>query len=230
MILSCACGDSWSGRLDKEDIKTVCNAVASWQMGNFDRLPNGQDCFITQNQVHWSSAVLYEGMYRWAEYDSNGEIFTFLNGIGEDNGWGLYSLRTPYHADDICVGQMYLEMYSRYGNPRMLEPTLERARMVASNPSSAPLSKKDTIGRYDRWSWCDALLWHLRSMPPWPELPEKRSFWIIWTRSSGNVPIPSSTGMSAFTTGIASEGKTESLMGKASSGRVGMPGCLQALP
>ena len=157
MILSCACGDSWSGRLDREDIKTVCNAVASWQMDNFDRLPNGQDCFITQNQVHWSSAVLYEGMYRWAEYDSDGDIFTFLNRIGEDNGWGLYSLRTPYHADDICVGQMYLDMYSRYGNPRMLEPTLERARMVASNPSSAPLSKKDTIGRYDRWSWCDAL-------------------------------------------------------------------------
>ncbi len=157
LLLSASCTAGFSGRMDREDISAVCNAVASWQTDNFDRVPYGEEDFIADNQLHWSAAVLYEGMYRWAEYSSDERLFDFLRGIGETNSWKLYSSRTPYHADDICVGQMYIDMYRRYGEPEMLQATLERARMVSGNPSSAPLSKQDSTGRYDRWSWCDAL-------------------------------------------------------------------------
>lgn len=115
LLCSCGGGGNWSGKMKTGDIHRVCDAVASWQMENFDRQPNGSDCFIADNQVHWSSAVLYSGMYRWAEYSGDERVFDFLRGIGDTNGWGLYSQRTPYHADDICVGQMYLDMYERYG-------------------------------------------------------------------------------------------------------------------
>lgn len=157
LLCSCGGGGNWSGKMKTGDIHRVCDAVASWQMENFDRQPNGSDCFIADNQVHWSSAVLYSGMYRWAEYSGDERIFDFLRGIGDTNGWGLYSQRTPYHADDICVGQMYLDMYERYGEPEMMAATLERASFIAEHPSPSPLSKRDSIGRYDRWAWCDAL-------------------------------------------------------------------------
>lgn len=148
---------SYSGKMDKKSIRKVCDAVSSWQIDNFDKVPLGKKCFIADYQVHWSSGVLYAGMARWASYSSDERIFDFLKSIGDANDWGLYSARTPYHADDICVGQMYVDMYERYHDSRMLEATLVRALHVVSNPSQAPLSKKDKVGKHDRWSWCDAL-------------------------------------------------------------------------
>ena len=62
-----------------------------------------------------------------------------------------------YHADDICVGQAFIEMYRKVGDRRMLQPVLERAFYVASHPSKAPLLKTDAIGKDERWSWSDAL-------------------------------------------------------------------------
>lgn len=148
---------TYSGKFDQKSIREVCEAVSSWQIDNFDKQPLGNKCFIADYQVHWSSGVLYAGMSRWASYSSDERIFDFLKGIGEANDWSLYSARTPYHADDICVGQMYVDMYGRYHDSKMLEATLDRALYVASNPSHAPLSKRDKAGKHDRWSWCDAL-------------------------------------------------------------------------
>lgn len=157
LLLGCRPAGSFSPKMSIEDVQTVCNSVCDWQIANYDRFPNGTDCFIADLQVHWTSGVLDIGMYKWAEWTDNDAAFDFLKGIGEANSWGLYTLRTPYHADDICIGQTYIEMARRYGDPSMLAATLDRASFIASNPSSAPLSKKDTIGRYDRWAWCDAL-------------------------------------------------------------------------
>lgn len=148
---------SYSGKMDQKSIREVCEAVSSWQIAHFDKVPLGQKCFIADYQVHWSSGVLYAGMSRWASYSSDERIFDFLKGIGDANGWGLYSARTPYHADDICVGQMYVDVYNRYHDSKMLEATFDRALYVASNPSHAALSKRDKAGKHDRWSWCDAL-------------------------------------------------------------------------
>ncbi len=155
-ICICACG-----QLPKEFsdsyIVGIADRVASWQIENFDSLPDAQAESVVKNQLHWSNGVLYAGMFKWAERTDNQEIFDFLKGIGDSNDWKLYSDRTIYHADDICVGQTFVDMADRYCDSTMMLATLQRAEEIACNPSSAPLSKKDEIGKYDRWSWCDAL-------------------------------------------------------------------------
>jgi rhamnogalacturonyl hydrolase YesR len=52
---------------------------------------------------------------------------------------------------------MYLEMYKKHKQNKMIQPLKERAFYVATHPSDAPLSKNDKIGKDTRWSWCDAL-------------------------------------------------------------------------
>ena len=74
---------------------------------------------------------------------------------GERHGWNVYY--RFYHADDICVSQMYFDLYKRYGDKKVLKKTIERLDYVTQNPSKAPLLKTHPEGRDDRWSWCDAL-------------------------------------------------------------------------
>lgn len=160
-ILSAAllsgCSDNHTLDISIDEVKSVCDTVVSWQLANFDRVPLNAEAYIANYQVHWSAGVLYTGLFEWAEYSEDERIFDFLKGIGEANDWGLWERRTPYHADDICIGQMYIKMAQRFKAPQMMAATVERARFCAGNPATDPLSKKDDIGKYSRWSWCDAL-------------------------------------------------------------------------
>ena len=158
LAVSCVCACAQIPEEFSESfISGIADKVAAWQMENFDSLPDTQAESVVKNQLHWSNGVLYCGMFKWAERSDNQNIFAFLNGIGEANDWQLYSARTIYHADDICVGQTYVDMAERYCDSLMMQATLHRALEIAENPSSAPLSKRDENGKYDRWSWCDAL-------------------------------------------------------------------------
>lgn len=137
----------FSGKVQKSDIKEVCDAVTSWQIENFGDVRHGN--------LNWTNGPLYIGMFEWAGLTEDEGVFSFLRDIGKKNGWRMPS--RVYHADDICVGQAFIKMYLKYGDPKMLQPTLERAFYVASHPSDAPLSKSDEVGKNTRWSWCDAL-------------------------------------------------------------------------
>lgn len=137
----------FSGKATPEDIIAVCDTVAGWQMANHHLSRHGK--------LSWTNGALYVGMFEWAELNDDKEIFSFLKKIGKDNNWAMG--RRPYHADDICVGQTFIKMYKKYGDKKMLQPTLERAFYVASHPSKAPLTKADEVGKSERWSWCDAL-------------------------------------------------------------------------
>lgn len=158
IVALCLCS---CGRLPEEfsetRIREIADRVAAWQIENFDSLPDGQAESSVKNQLHWSNGVLYAGMFKWAERSENQQVFDFLRGIGEANGWQLYSGRTIYHADDICAGQTWVDMAERYCDSLMMQATLQRALEIAENPSDAPLSKRDKIGKDTRWSWCDAL-------------------------------------------------------------------------
>ncbi|MDD6150922.1 MAG: glycoside hydrolase family 88 protein [Bacteroidales bacterium] len=147
---------SFSGAFDLDSIRKVCDAAACWQMSHFSSVPKSDSVYIIHYQVHWSAGVMYAGMFDWANYSGNNDCFKFLKKVGDNNGWDLFNHR-PYHADDICVGQMYLKMGQKFGRRDWMQSTIDRAFYIASHPSQAPLSKKDFIGQYERWSWCDAI-------------------------------------------------------------------------
>lgn len=140
-------GTPFSGYLNKEDVEKVCNAVAEWQIANHDK--------VKHDQLDWTNGALYRGIVEWGKISDNQDCYDFMNAIGEKNNWNMGD--RPYHADDICVGQAFIEMYRKTGEKKMIQPVMERAFYVASHPSKAPLLKTDPVGKDERWSWCDAL-------------------------------------------------------------------------
>ena len=138
---------SFPGTLDTASVRRVADAVASWQMDHYPE--------VKYKSWEWTVGALYRGLYEWAELQDDGRIFAFLKNIGDTTAWACGP--RAYHADDICVGQTFIKMAQRYGDPAMMQPTLDKASWVVAHPSSAPLSFADKKGRSERWSWCDAL-------------------------------------------------------------------------
>ena len=137
----------FSDKMTEEAVKEVCQAVSNWQIDNFAN--------VEHKKAGWHNGALYIGMYHWADYAKDKKASSFLMGIGKELNWGL--LGRVYHADDICVGQMYIEMFKKHKKEKMIQPLKERAFYIASHPSDAPLSKNDPVGKSNRWSWADAL-------------------------------------------------------------------------
>lgn len=134
--------------LDKKSIQKVANAVFDWQI---------KDCqenkWSDNGARGWVNGVLYNGLFDWAQASGSKEYFNFLNKIFSRQDWQVGN--RMYNADDICVGQVYLDMYAKYKKAGMLTPTQARADWVIANPPAANIDI--TKGGSNRWWWCDAL-------------------------------------------------------------------------
>lgn len=137
----------FSGNLKKKDVEKVCHAVAAWQITHQQE--------VKHHPLDWTNGALYRGLAEWGKTSGNQACYQLILAVGEKYNWNMWD--RPYHADDICVGQAFIEMYRKTGDTRMLQPVKERAFYVASHPSDAPLLKTDPVGTNERWSWSDAL-------------------------------------------------------------------------
>ncbi len=137
----------FQGKMDKNSVAQVCDTVSSWQIKNHS--------LCKHNKLDWTSGTLYRGMVEWGQVGANKSCIEFVSEIGKSHKWNMY--KRPLHADDICVGQAFIELFRITGDKTIIQPTIERAFYVASHPSNAPLLKTDKIGKDERWSWCDAL-------------------------------------------------------------------------
>ncbi len=127
----------------------IMNRVADWQIAHFSE--------VKHSNLSWTNGPFYLGLMRLNELKYNESYINFLLGIGNGNHWSLYDRENnPYHADDFCVSQMYVEMFRIFGTKDILMPTLSRTRYVMTNPSAVPLWIGVEKGQ-ERWSWCDAL-------------------------------------------------------------------------
>ena len=62
-------------------------------------------------------------------------------------------------ADDHCVGQMYIELYLKYKENKMINSIRQQFDSILSNPPKVSNLNFDQPGddKLDLWSWCDAL-------------------------------------------------------------------------
>jgi len=136
---------------DKQEILSIARKVADWQIKEF---PNNK--YAVKEPKGWIAGALYMGMFDWAELSGDNQYFDWLKKVFNRQHWQVAD--RMYHADDVCVSQTYIDMYTKYKEDKMLLPTTARIDWVINNPSnggldidySKPLS-------YERWSWCDAL-------------------------------------------------------------------------
>lgn len=143
---------AFSDNLIPADIKNVLKAVADWQV----KTP------LTHHSADWTNAALYAGMVDWAAIAGNDSYYGWLKGIGDKNNWSRYAHENKlrrYHADDYCVGQMYIEMYRKYKDKNMINPIRAYLDQILKDPAKGELKfvNTDTYWSTQRWSWCDAL-------------------------------------------------------------------------
>lgn len=134
------------------NILEVAKAVADWQIRSYKEEP-----FSSGVARGWRSGVLYNGFFDWAElYEKttgDSKYFEFLKSIFAKEHWAVGNL--VYHADHLCVGQVYLDMYQKYQDKSMMLSTLARTSWVIENQPRPNID--NTKGKSDRWWWCDAL-------------------------------------------------------------------------
>lgn len=138
--------------LNPSDIKNVLKSVADWQLNE----P------LKHHTADWTNAALYAGMADWASIAGNDLYYNWLREIGNKNNWSHYVQENPlrrYHADDYCVGQMYIEMYRKYRDRNMIKPMRAYLDRILKDPAKGELKfvNTDTYWSTQRWSWCDAL-------------------------------------------------------------------------
>ena len=142
----------FSGELNESAIREAMTAVASWQIDHFER--------VKHHPLDWTNGALYTGMMAWAQVAEDPKYMDWLYRIGRRYVWQPYF--RMYHADDVVVSQMYLDMYlQKKDDPasyRILGPTQARLDYVVKHPSQGTLlldyGDAQTL---ERWSWCDAL-------------------------------------------------------------------------
>lgn len=139
---------SFPAAFRRSDVREVMTRVADYQIGNFEKMKH--------HELDWTSGALYAGMMAFARGEAAGRYMDWLERIGKGFRWQPFF--RMYHADDVCVSQMYLDMFRVRKDPAMLTPTKARIDWVIANPSrgSLLLDYADPSTQ-DRWSWCDAL-------------------------------------------------------------------------
>lgn len=145
-----------------QDIKKEMKRLADWQIEHFD-----QPYSNPKNPHHplaWHNGALYVGMVKWAAMTDDNSYSEWMKNIGEKYNWQLHERK--YHADDHTVGQMYIELYRKYGDKEMIAPTVKQFDYILYHPAQSKLNWKTPYNQ-DRWSWCDALF---MSPPVWAKL------------------------------------------------------------
>ena len=133
-----------SDAMNPQTIQRIMERVGHWQLAN----PAGHA--ITD----WTHGALYAGMMALVRTSQDRIFEQAMLDTGRRAAWKPGP--RPFHADDHCVGQMYLEMYQRHHDEAMLTPM--RAAMDAVADQSPPQSLEFTKGSYmHHWAWCDAL-------------------------------------------------------------------------
>jgi len=135
-----------SPALKSEEIKKVMRKVADWQLNRIDG----------QYTNDWTMAALYTGVIATADTTGDRKYI----GAMKDMGWKLEWKLGPRfnHADDVAVGQTYLDLYLRDHAPLMIVDVHEqllRSMRVQSDPDHLV------------WWWCDALF---MAPPAWARM------------------------------------------------------------
>ena len=148
--------------INPEEVKKDMKRVADWQIAHFR--DNYSSRKVPHHPLAWTNGALYVGMAKWAQMAGDDSYWEWMKKIGEENNWMLYDRQ--YHADDHTVGQMYCELFKKYGDKKMIEPTQKQFGYILYHPAVSSLNWESPFNQ-DRWSWCDALF---MSPPVWASL------------------------------------------------------------
>jgi rhamnogalacturonyl hydrolase YesR len=112
--------------------------VAEWQLGH----PN-------HALYDWTNGAFYAGVFAAYETTKSPDLMKALIDMGEKNQWKPGPRFD--HADDIAIGQTYIDLYRIKKDRKMIEPLIASVNRIKTE-------KGDQIAKNGiTWWWCDAI-------------------------------------------------------------------------
>lgn len=140
----------------REQAMAAVEYVASSQIADMAARPlalsTGSN--LTQMSSNWVAATFYVGAARLARVSDDPETLRFLTAVGEHYNYSLRGARsgpTMLNADDVTIGDLYLDLYSRRGQDGVLMPLRQRLDYMV------PHLNRATETEALIWWWADAL-------------------------------------------------------------------------
>lgn len=119
------------------NVRKAARKVADWQ------LIHGESAFNQQ----WTFAALYDGLLAASKLTGDARYRAAVVTLAQKNDWRLLDSRFP-HADDMALGQSYLDLYLEDRDPVRMADTKQILDQLVVRPDDP--SKL-------LWWWCDAL-------------------------------------------------------------------------
>lgn len=149
-----------SPELSASHILKSMEKVADWQLTN----GSPSDAHYHEGGNGWTYGAFYAGVMALDSIANTPKYHDAMVATGKRLDWRPAARR--YHADDQCVGQMYLEMYMEDHDPAMLGPIKAKLDYILEHPSTDSLDFQKK-GKEDRYWWCDSLF---MGPPTWARL------------------------------------------------------------
>jgi beta-galactosidase len=128
--------------LSQKEVLNQMKAVADWQLENMPVPGNHPRHY---RHWDWTNAALFTGVSALYKTTGNKKYLKALEGFAESVDWSPGPRFR--HADDVCIGQTYLELNEIKPADYKIEKIKNRMDSLMADPRP---------GRVDYW-WCDAL-------------------------------------------------------------------------
>jgi len=138
LTLAFAAGAQDRSLFDRTFIKERMLKVADWQLAN----PN-------HALYDWTNGAFYAGLFAAYETTDSPTLMTAMMDMGEKNQWKPGPRFD--HADDIAIGQTYIDLYRIKKDKKMIEPLIASIGRLKTE-------KGDQVAKNGiTWWWCDAI-------------------------------------------------------------------------
>ena len=111
--------------------------------------------------IGWVPAVMWAGIADLSHASSKPAYTAVITQLGDSLHWTpTFRPRSPFHADDLCICQTFLDAYATSPDPARLAPSQTRIDAVSDNinrENPAALASPSPKGPRLTWWWCDAL-------------------------------------------------------------------------
>ena len=123
----------------KKFIKEISERTTMWQLKNPKHSP-----------ADWTNAAFYAGVYAAWQTTGSKDIYKALMDLGNSQNWKPH--RRSWHADDVAISQVYLDLYKKEKQQKMIQPTIDSLDAHIYKPYP-----RRTATEVIKWWWCDAL-------------------------------------------------------------------------